>query len=243
MYRSLIIILLLATSLPISAMEAARSHIPLTIDGKGNEPVWQHGQWHPLNHLMLGDMPSADDFSGRFKVAWDAHQLYLLVEIIDDVLIDSHPNPYDRYWDDDTLEVFIDEDASGGQHLHSYNAFAYHIGLDGNVADFGNEQDAGVVLLNDHVKSVWSRQPQAPYAITWEVAIKIYDDSFDRKQPNTPVMLQAHKVMGFMLAYCDNDGSPQREHFIGSHEIIPRNGDKNLGYIDASVFGKLKLME
>ena len=49
--------------------------------------------------------------------------------------------------------------------------------------------------------------------------------------------------MGFMLAYCDNDGSPEREHFVGSHEITPVNGDKNLGFIDASVFGKITLVK
>jgi hypothetical protein len=45
-----------------------------------------------------------------------------------------------------------------------------------------------------------------------------------------------------MLAYCDNDGSKEREHFIGSHKISAVNGNKNLGYIDASVFGELNLI-
>jgi hypothetical protein len=79
--------------------------------------------------------------------------------------------------------------------------------------------------------------------ITWEVAIKVFDDSFDEtKTSNTPVTLTANKVMGFMLAYCDNDGSQHRENFIGSHPIEPVNGDKNLGYIDASVFDRLRLL-
>jgi hypothetical protein len=45
-----------------------------------------------------------------------------------------------------------------------------------------------------------------------------------------------------MLAYCDNDGSLERETFIGSTEISPINGDKNLGYITADVFGQLTLV-
>ena len=53
--------------------------------------------------------------------------------------------------------------------------------------------------------------------------------------------LVIEQIKGFMLAYCDNDGSKEREHFIGSVEIAPKNGDKNRGYIDASVFGKLWL--
>lgn len=46
-----------------------------------------------------------------------------------------------------------------------------------------------------------------------------------------------------MLAYCDNDGSASREHFIGSVAIEPKNGDKNLGYKDAGVFAPLTLVE
>jgi hypothetical protein len=44
-----------------------------------------------------------------------------------------------------------------------------------------------------------------------------------------------------MLAYCDNDGSPVRENFIGSKPMA--GPDKNLGYINADVFGSLRLVE
>jgi len=241
-YRYSILYALLFSS-PSFALQAHKTSQPIKIDGLANEEIWQNAEWHPIKYLMLGNMPSADDFSGKFKISWDHDKLYLLVNIVDDVLTDSHPNPYERYWDDDTLEVFIDEDASGGNHLHSFNAFAYHIALDGNVADFGNTQEQGVVLLNDHVESRWTRNIDSPYDITWEVAISIYPDSFSMDKPSKPTRLMTGKKMGFMLAYCDNDGSPEREHFIGSHEIEARNGDKNLGYIDASVFGSLTLIE
>ena len=47
--------------------------------------------------------------------------------------------------------------------------------------------------------------------------------------------------MGFMLAYCDNDGSELREHFVGSEFAA---GDrKDRGWIDAGLFGKLELVE
>jgi len=228
----------------INALEAKLTPEPIMIDGNANEIIWQQSQWNELKYLMAGRMPDdKEDFSGRFKVSWDNQKLYLLVEIIDDALIDSHPDPKEKYWDDDCLEVFIDEDASGGNHLNSYNAFAYHIALDGNVADFGDQKDNGVVLLNDHVKSTWRRSDLAPYTITWEVAIDIYPDSFSTARPGPTIVLTENKVMGFMLAYCDNDGSEEREHFIGSHDVEPRNGDRNLGYIDASAFGKLTLVK
>lgn len=76
----------------------------------------------------------------------------------------------------------------------------------------------------------------------WEVAVKLFNDKY---QPfslgNTPVKLVKGKHIGFMLAYCDNDGSASREHFIGSTVIKPINGDKNLGYKTADVFQKYQL--
>ena len=190
-------------------------------------------------------MPIPADFSGRFKMLWDEDQLYLQVEIIDDVLIDTHPNPLLTYWDDDCLEIFIDADASGGNHLKSYNAFAYHIALDGNVVDIGPTSNGGqeFVLLNEHATSRWTREDTSPYHITWEVSFRVYPDTFHHNEPVPPLSLSADQVLGFMLAYCDNDGSEEREHFVGSHEVEPVNGDRNLGYIDASVFGKIKLVD
>ena len=52
-------------------------------------------------------------------------------------------------------------------------------------------------------------------------------------------MLSAGKIMGLMLAYCDNDASELRENFIGS-ESVP-TGPKDRGWIDAGLFGTLIL--
>ncbi|WP_026294531.1 sugar-binding protein [Salinimonas chungwhensis] len=246
MNRLFPLLLLASASCSAEAVSSPQPVYPatskITIDGKAQEKDWQHADWYALDHHIIGDMPTSEDFSGRYKLLWDEDYLYLLAEITDDVLIDTHPDPKDAYWDDDCLEIFIDEDASGGNHLYSFNAFAYHIALDGNVADFGNAQnDNSVILLNDHVTSKWTRQTESPYRIVWEVAVKLYPDTFNTASPGDPVNLKANKIIGFMLAYCDNDGSDTREHFIGSHAIEPVNGDKNRGYIDASVFGKLEL--
>jgi len=47
--------------------------------------------------------------------------------------------------------------------------------------------------------------------------------------------------MGFSACYIDNDGSAQRESMMGS---VDTQGHKNnQGYLDASVFGSLLLVE
>ena len=227
---------------------------PITINGIADDVSWQQATWQPIDQLILGAMPSKDDFSGRFKIMWDAQQLYLLVEITDDILFDQHADPRHLYWDDDCLEIFIDEDGSGGNHQFNYNAFAYHVALDNQAVDIGEKNADGsdnFVLLNDHINSAWRRSEKSPNKVVWEMAVSVYDDSFSLPEKggistpgaeSKPVTLTLGKKLGFMLAYCDNDGSKEREHFIGSVDIKAVNGNKNLGYITADVFQKLTLI-
>jgi len=226
------------------SLKAKKVQGKINIDGKNDEPTWQRSTWQPIDQLILGVSPSAEDFSGQFKVQWHEDYLYLLVEIVDDVLFDQYRDPLHLYWDDDCLEVFIDEDASGGNHQFNFNAFAYHVALDNQVVDIGPKTSDGrnnFVLLNHHIKSVWKQKHNS---VIWELAIKIYDDSYQLENTKQqPIKLNVGKRIGFMLAYCDNDGSEQREHFIGSTFIKAIKGDKNLGYITADVFDKLQLVD
>ncbi|WP_417466109.1 sugar-binding protein [Kordiimonas sp.] len=229
----------------VVAEEVRHSAVAPVIDGK-IEAVWGQAEWRDMSHHITGSVPEPTDFSGRYKLLWDQDHLYVMAEITDDVLYDRHPDPREAYWDDDCLEIFIDADASGGNHLYTHNAFAYHVALDGHVADMGAQRpegDAEILLLDDHAISRWRRSAENPDVIVWEVAVRLYGDTFDPAlDTSEPLKLEVGKKIGFMLAYCDNDGSETREHFMGSHAIEPVDGDKNLGYITADVFGKLTLV-
>lgn len=233
-------------AMPVMALDAINTKSTIVIDGKANEIIWAKAPWYKIDQHILGDVPTADDFSGRFKVLWDEKQIYLLAEITDDQLFDRHPDPLNNYWDDDCLEIFVDEDKSGGNHQFNFNAFAYHIALDNQVVDIGESNEDGTtnfVLLNEHVTSQWRRQGSSPHHIIWELSIRLYNDSFSLKHnaKNKPVNLSKNKQLGFMVAYCDNDGSDTRESFMGSTAIAPQNGNKNLGYITSDVFDTLIL--
>jgi hypothetical protein len=205
------------------------------INGIGDDPAWQTTQWLPLDQVWLGQPPSAEDFSGRYKILWDENNLYVLAEITDDTLVDIHSDGLYRYWDDDCLEIFVDEDASGGDHQYNYNAFAYHIALDGKVVDIAPDKKPR--YYNDHCTT---RRVTVGNVSTWEVAIKIFDGNrYTDNGDNIPKTLKAGKKMGFALAYCDNDHSPERENFIGSAKV--EGEDKNRGWIDAGIFGLLEL--
>lgn len=207
---------------------------PPIIDGVGDDSCWQNTIWLPLQERWLGAPYSTDDFEGYYKVTWNADALYVLVKIHDDILLDDHKDPLDSWWDDDCIEVFIDEDNSGGEHQYNYNAFAYHISLTGDVIDYG----PGEIPHNfkDHVTS--KRITTGKDSI-WELKILLFDNSYSDENSNQPVSLTVNKEIGFAIAYCDNDHSKTRENFIGS-VFIPGE-DKNRGYIDAGVFGTLLL--
>jgi len=232
-----------ATSVSAFAYDAPHAKTAPLIDGNADDAAWERADWHAIDQLTLGEQPSAEDFSGRFKIVWTKDKLYLLGEIVDDVLIDTNADPLVKYWEDDIFEFFIDEDKSGGNHLDNHNAFAYHVSLDNQAVDYSTK--AKPANYSDHVDSVWKRSSQNPNKIIWEVSFDIYPDTFkDENNSAKPVTLSAGKEMGFLVAYCDSDNVEDgRQHFIGSLDIPAVDGDKNRGYKDASVFDSLKLVK
>ena len=135
------------------------------IDGSTNDACWANAYWAPIDQLWVGTATSnPNNYSGRYKVSWDDSLVYIIMEITDDIFHDTHANPLQNYWDDDCIEIFIDEDKSGGNHQFNYNAFAYHIAIDNQTVDIGEKSADGTdnfVLLNDHIKSQWQRQQTA----------------------------------------------------------------------------------
>jgi hypothetical protein len=99
-----------------------------------------------------------------------------------------------------------------------------------------NDQN-GPALFNSHIDAAMN---QIDRTFTWELSVKIFDDSYVDTS-SLPVTLTNGKEMGFSIAYCDNDGSPSRENFIGS-KYLPEN-ESNNSYINASLFGTLTLID
>ena len=215
-------------------IEVLKTDNPITIDGIATENAWQQAKWYSLDQIWLGDTFPYEDFKGRYKLTWDQDQLYLLVEITDDILFDQRKDPLKRYWDDDCVEIFIDEDNSGGLHQYSHNAFAYHVAIDGNVVDIAPDREPH--LYNNHVSS--KIYTEGTVSI-WEMSVRLFSDDYLEDARNTPQKLKRNKKVGFALAYCDNDGSKERENFIGS--VFVPGEDKNQGWIDADIFGTLLL--
>lgn len=228
--------LISSDKMDVQLIEVKKANEAPVIDGRMEEDIWQKSSWHPIDQLWLGEQFDSADFEGRFKLCWTGDALYVLTEIQDDILLDQSEDPLKFWWDDDCVEVFIDEDNSGGEHQYNHNAFAYHVALDGNVVDMAPGEIPR--LYNDHVESKHITENNTTI---WELKFSIYDDSYKDEAPNTPVKLESGKKMGFAIAYCDNDASKERENFIGS--IFVSGTDKNRGWIDANIFGTVILTE
>lgn len=227
------------------AFEIPRASSEPVVDGVPSDATWELADWRAMDQLMLGQMPTAEDFSGRYKLLWTPEHLYLLAEITDDILIDAHADPLNYYWEDDMLEILIDEDASGGIHTEDFNAFAYHMALDNQIVDIAPKDGvAAPRLFPNHATSSWRRDTESDHKIYWEARIAVHNDTHVYgDDESSRVILEAGKNIGLMVAYCDADDANGRQHFLGDVEIEPVNGDRNRGYIDASVFGKATLVD
>ncbi len=222
-----------------TSIESTYSGIPriqdkILIDGHGNESSWSSLDWMPLDQVWVGEIPTEQDFKGKYKLTWDENYIYVLAEIQDDVLLDIHEDGLVNYWDDDCLEIFIDENNSDGNHQFNNSAYAYHIALNLRVTDIG--VDSLPMYVDHHVKTAKVTQGNST---TWEVGVKAWNEI-----PGVRGEARKYKAgedIGFMVAYCDNDSSPEREHFIGSNVI--EGEDKNRGWIDAGVFNNWTLEE
>jgi len=236
------------------------------IDGIGDELCWRGAQWASINQPFDGKtLPDSSDFYGRYKIVWTSSRLYVLMEITDDKLIDNRVNPSDNYWEDDCTEFFIDEDHKPEGHecsTDAFNAFAYHIAAVArdkanytngsilnfdspnainHVIDLGNDCNTGKALdFDDHVKVKLSKSGSK---YTWELEFKIFDKNYSTSSTvNSPVTLTANKVMGFAIAYCDDDNG-RRENMIGT---IPNHNDysgKYPFYRFTNEFGTLTLID
>ncbi len=216
---------------------AYKTNTPVEIDGSSKDSIWARVNWYDMNYIWMGEEVDSLDYYGKFKLAWDKQFLYILVEVIDEHLTPTLQNGIENYWKGDYVEIFIDEDKSGGDHKLNHQAFAYHVSTEGHSIDLNTQ--GKVIFFDDHIKV---ERLQEGNKYTWEMAVKLLGDKFDENGLNNQsVEILAQKNIGFSIAYGDNDGNNVRENFMGSKETHGENNDE--GYTNSSVFGSLLFVE
>jgi hypothetical protein len=263
------------------------------VDGLAADATWKGRNWNGIDQIWmpynneasnLGQesglelWENAEDFSGKFKVVWseETNLMYFFVEITDDIftggyVYNENPNAGGGYPNYDIVEVFIDEDRSGGLHVfdgtgniatswgtNAENAFSYHLAAD--APENGEAQTQFHALDISGTNWGYPSQKIADYAshfpdfalkkegdkYVWEFSLRVHNDSYDHSNPETSlVTLETGKIMGLSLAYCDNDNpneSPlKRDHFFGSVEV-PLSAH-NDHWKQADWFGVAKLVD
>ena len=73
---------------------APNAIVPVVIDGNDKDAVWSKTDWKPIDQVWIpyAAKMAKGDFEGKYKVAWDEQYLYVLVQVVDDVLSDDHVN-------------------------------------------------------------------------------------------------------------------------------------------------------
>jgi hypothetical protein len=232
-----------------------------TIDGHSDDACWAGTSWQTIDEVWIpyGGSVEASDYTGQYKVAWsDAENvLYFVVEVTDDAFVDGYVFGPGDYYQYDIVEVFIDEDKSGGGHnyevggVNAENAFAYHIVVDApadgdTTTDYVVCDMAGntyTVNYAGHFPELAMRKDGNLY--TWEFSLAVYDDTYDNGDPEASrVDLSEGKIIGLSLAYCDNDSinetPKERDNFFGS-VWVPAS-EYNDHWINADGFGTIRLI-
>ena len=248
--------------------------IPL-IDAQGNDDCWQNIPWQNIGESWIpyGAKLDSNDYSGKFKVVWSSKSnvLYFLVEVTDNVFVDGFiPGTTADVYNYDIIEVFIDENKSGGLHVfdgkdsiglqwgtNAENAFAYHI-----YAHFPKEGELSTKLFaGDIAGTSWADVKRMNYAThfpefalrrtgikaVWEFSLIVYNDTYEDTMINKDLArsrLYAGKVMGLSLAYCDNDhpekNPKERDRFYGSVHVPA--AAYNDHWMNADYFGTVQLV-
>lgn len=236
------------TTIQDNPVLAYETNTPPKIDGVSDDSCWALAQWQSIDQTWIpyGAVVSQSDFQGRYKVVWSSvtNRLYFLVEITDDVLVKGYQFPADGWYNYDCVELFIDENHSGGDHTFNNNAFAYHITAGNDIdkfqaIDVGSDQKP--INYSNHM-NVAIKNTGTLY--TWEIELTVYNDQYiPGNESSTEVKLYPDKILGFTFAYCDNDDPNEnpktRDNFFGS--VYLDQAHSNRSWQDAGLFGVLKL--
>ncbi|OHB57674.1 MAG: hypothetical protein A2173_04650 [Planctomycetes bacterium RBG_13_44_8b] len=121
------------------------------IDGAADE-LWSAARRYKIGNVIYSPLTSADDCSAEFRAMWDENNLYVLVDVTDDKLVnDTSPDqpvtlPTGStavpWWFDDCVEVYIDADNSKSNQYGNDDT-QYHFDWDKTKPTIGRHNEHG----------------------------------------------------------------------------------------------------
>ncbi len=169
----------------------------ITIDGNDNESIWSAVPEYPIENVFDGSLSDSSDFQGTWKATWDSENMYFLVTVEDDSLVDFSS---DDSFETDAVDIYFDR---------------------------YNDKDPGAVWENDngYYRFYWNRAEitgenvdysgleYAHYdttnGFTMEIKIPLESIRFGH-----PIDFTNYRALGLDVAYDDSDSEWAREAFI-----------------------------
>ena len=104
----------------VSAVDIAVTSTAPSIDGSV-DALWDSQPEHSLDNVLIGSVSGSSDLSATWKAVWDADNLYVLIDVNDDNLINDSG---EDFWEDDAVELYLDVNYDHGT---SYGSDDYQL--------------------------------------------------------------------------------------------------------------------
>ncbi len=185
------------------AANIIQTPVPPVIDGS-EDAVWSAAPRYKLANVIYSPLSSPNDLSADFRMMWDANNLYMLIYVTDDVLVnDTRPDQFVRlptgsivvpWFYDDCIEVYIDADNSKSDRYDNDDA-QYHFDWDRTNPTMGTHKGHGRMEnvefamvttesgYRTEIKFPWAtlgKKPSAGSSIGLDVHVNDDDDGGER---------------------------------------------------------------
>ncbi len=185
---------------------------PPVIDGVV-DASWTSADEQGIDRRILGNISNPQDLSAEWKATWDSTNLYILVTVHDEDLNNTSID----WWNDDSVEIFLDADASRGTSYDGVNDYQFGFRWSDTTLHYGPNS---ATLIDDSVVVFDMIATADGYVL--EVAIPWAD---------LGVAPTTGDDIGIEVQINDDDGGGLRD------ASIAWNGVSNAAYTDPTQFG------
>ncbi|MGA2092602.1 MAG: sugar-binding protein [Sedimentisphaerales bacterium] len=177
---------------PATIIPAATSPV---IDGN-EDTAWSAAPRYKLANLMYAPPSSPNDLSANFRAMWDENNLYILVDVADDIL--THGSTPDNWYQNDSVEVYIDADNSKSNQYDNDDAQYYFV-WDRTKPTMGVHNEHGRLENVEFAMVTTDKGYRTEIKFPWATL---------GKKPATGA------TIGFDVQVNDSDGGGKRDHKI-----------------------------
>ena len=187
-----------APPLPVDMIAAGAAPV---IDGSMRDEVWEN-----VRNVKIAKQGPDDwwDSFGNFRIAYDADNLYLFVEVHDDTIVTEHANDHEK----DSIELFFDGDNSKNVlDWDTMDPWAWP-----PVVWDANDTQLRAIYGGDMVSMAAGAVDPANGELAWLETDGGYNLEWSVPLADTQLKPGVGDLFGLEIAINDNDGAGAREH-------------------------------